>query len=589
MVYPSIARTPRPRAGFRVYSASMSTSFSRERSERALRDICRAMRKGAAARLTAVVVVAATPLAASCTKGQSTTVALSSGGARPANAGASGTGVGSSGLPPPGSSSGGAQTSSSAIFPLSVASSRRYLQDAKGAPFPVLGDAGWEASHNTDLAGQRVYIADRVSRGFNSVLAITIDHKSTLNKPPKDFAGNLPFSKRLDGQAYTGSPNGTNSANGSSSQYGADPYKDVKAEAPDFTYPGAAYWTQLDAFISECAGQGVAVFLFPSYVGFGGGDEGWMHEMIANDATAGAGGFVGQRWANASKSKLWNYGAWLAQHYATAPNIVWVLGGDFGTGGSGTFSTVQAAAVNSLVAGMKSVAGQQSTLWTAHWARPSVGTDVAQFASLLDLQSVYVNTLANTQTRAGYASTPTKPAFEIEDYYEGNSAGGGEPNRRYQWWSFLGAIAGKFSGNEALWPFPSNWKSQLDSPGAKDMAKMNSFIRSIPWQTLVPSGLNGAKQIVTANGGVPGDTDYIACAASSSTVVCYVPPGWAQGSFTIDSTVLSAPYRARWFNPSSGAYTAESSNIPNAGTHAFTPAGNNGSSFSDWVLVLDLP
>ena len=565
----------------------MSKLFSSERGERVLSRGCGAVRKGAAVWLTGAAVVVATPLVASCTKGQNTTHALSSGGARPANADASGMGVGTGGMLPVGSS--GVQTNPASIFPLSVASNRRYLQDAKGAPFPILGDAGWEASHNTDRAGQRVYIADRVSRGFNSVLAITIDHKSTVNKPPRDFAGNLPFSKRLDGQAYTGSPNGTTSANGSSLQYAADPYHEIKAEAPDLTYPGPAYWTQLDGFISDCASQGVAVFLFPAYVGFGGGDEGWMKEMIANDAIAGAGGFAGQGWADAKKSKLWNYGAWLAQHYATSPNIVWVLGGDFGIGGNGTFSTVQAAAVNSLIAGMKSVSAQQSTLWTAHWARPSLATDVAQFTSLIDLQSVYVNALASAQTRAGYASTPTKPTFEIEDYYEGNSAGGGEPNRRYQWWSFLGAIAGKFSGNEALWPFPSNWKSQLDSVGARDMAKMNAFIRSIPWQTLVPSGLGGAKQIVTANGGVAGNADYVACAESSSLVVCYVPPAWALGKFTIDSTVLSAPYRARWFNPASGGYTDESSNIPNTGTHSFTPAGNNGSSFGDWVLVLDLP
>ena len=517
-----------------------------------------------------------TPLAASCTKSQTATAAK--GGS---NSDAATTTVASS--------SAGGSAPTGAAFPLSVASNHRYLQDAKGVPFPILGDAAWEASHNTDYAGQRVFIHDRVARGFNSVLAITIDHKSTLNKPPRDFAGNLPFSKRLDGQAYTGSPNGTNSANGSSAQYQADPYKNVNAESPDLTSPTSAYWAQMDGFISECGSEGMAVFLFPAYVGFGGGDEGWMNEMIANDAIIGAGGFATQPWANASKSKLWNYGAWLAQHYAASPNIVWVLGGDFGTGGNGAFSTAQTKAVNTLVSGMKSVAGQQSTLWTAHWARPSLGSDVTQFASLLDLQSVYVNAQAAKQTRAGYASTPTKPTFEIEDYYEGNAAGGGEPNRRYQWWSFLGAIAGKFSGNDALWPFPSNWKSQLDSTGAKDMARMNAFIRSIPWQSLAPSGLGGAKQVVTENGGVAGDPNYVACAASSSIVVCYVPPAWASGTFTIDSTLLSAPYRARWFNPSSGAYTLAASAIPNTGTYTFTPPGNNGSSFTDWVLLLDLP
>jgi hypothetical protein len=450
-----------------------------------------------------------------------------------------------------------------------------------------LGDAAWETPTNLTPSDQDFYLNDRTGRGFNAVLIEAIEHKFTANKPPLDFASNLPFSKRLDGATYSGSPNGTTTPAGNAGQYGADPYSDIHAQAPDFTYPTLAHWTQMDTFISLCASKGVAVFLFPAYVGYAGADEGWMAEMVENDAVLGTGGFGAQPWSDATKSKLWNYGAWVAQHYASFTNIVWVMGGDFGTGIGGPLSTAQAKAIANLVAGMKSVANQKSHLWTAHWGRGSLGTDLAQFAPSIDLQSVYANASAASQARSGYASAPTKPTFEIEDYYEGNPKSG-EPNRVFQWGSFLGAIAGQFYGNEAVWPYASSWKSAMDSQGAKDMAILNGFIRSLAWQNLVPSGLAGTKTIVVANGG-SGDTDTIACAADAgATAVCYVPPGWSAGSFTVDSTVMGAPYRARWFDPTNGAFTSIASGLANTGTHAFSPPGKNGAGATDWALVLDL-
>ena len=69
---------------------------------------------------------------------------------------------------------------------------------------------------NLTASEQATYVADRVGRGFTAVLMLPIDHKFTVNKPPKNRAGMLPFVRRLDGAAYTGSPNGTTSSNGSS-------------------------------------------------------------------------------------------------------------------------------------------------------------------------------------------------------------------------------------------------------------------------------------------------------------------------------------------------------------------------------------
>jgi Putative collagen-binding domain of a collagenase len=124
------------------------------------------------------------------------------------------------------------------------------------------------------------------------------------------------------------------------------------------------------------------------------------------------------------------------------------------------------------------------------------------------------------------------------------------------------------------------------------MARLNSFVKGIAWQELVPSGLAGMKTLVTAGGGTasPQSTDYVASAAASdgSLLVAYVPPAHG-GGITIDMTAMAAPARARWLNPTSGAYIDIGTGLPNTGTRAFTPPGNNGSGFTDWVLVLDIP
>lgn len=473
-----------------------------------------------------------------------------------------------------------------AAFPLKVSSNARYLVDQNSTPFPILGDSAWEVPHNLVPADQDTYFADRASRGFNAVIIEAIEHKFTTKKPPMDFASNLPFTRRLDNATYTGSPNGTTSTAGTGTivqgpTFGADPYSNINAQAPDFTYPGSAYWAEMDAYVGRAASRGMVVFMLPAYVGWGGGDEGWMQELVANDAVIGAGGFAGQPWANASKSRVWNYGAWLANHYAAYSNIVWILGGDFGS-----FNAAQSASLTSLITGMKSVSGQKSTLWSAHWARPSFGSDLSQFAGLLDLESVYTNIDATAQTRNGYTHTPTRPAFVIEGLYEDNPNAGG-PVRKLQWASLFSAPAGQFFGSTAMWSVGSQWRTAMDTQGTREQTVLNGFVRSITWHDLVPSGLNGQKTIVTVNGGATSQGDYVACAASSTLAGCYVPPSWSRGSFGVDASVLSSGFRARWFNPITGAYTVISTSLANSGTATFTPPGNNGSGATDWVLVLD--
>ena len=53
--------------------------------------------------------------------------------------------------------------------------------------------------------------------------------------------------------------------------------------------------------------------MFPGYVRYAGGDQGWMQELVANGAES-----------------VKQYGQWIANRYKKK-NIVWMLLGDMGT------------------------------------------------------------------------------------------------------------------------------------------------------------------------------------------------------------------------------------------------------------------
>jgi hypothetical protein len=166
-------------------------------------------------------------------------------------------------------------------------------------------------------------------------------------------------------------------------------------------------------------------------------------------------------------------------------------------------------------------------------------------------------------------------------------------------WGWLSAIGGLTPGNHEVnrfhsasqaydghaWDDPVHLNSQFQG----DMARLNAFIVSIPWQRLVPSGLASTPTLVTAGGSMVDATDYVAAAATpqGDLLVAYVPPAHS-GSITIDMTVMSGPVRARWWDPTDGTFTAIATGLAATGTHTFTPPGNNSQgTYGDWLLVLD--
>lgn len=453
-------------------------------------------------------------------------------------------------------------TLSTSMFPLHLSTNSRYLLDVNNSPFPILGRTAWFITSlpDTGTASYKTFLDDTATKGYSAIEFHVINHDPRGNNEP--YAGNnsLPFLKKLNGLNWGG----------------ALTYSTINIDAPDFTTPNETYWSYVDAILSYAESKNISVFFFPAYTGYAGGEQGWMQEMVANGQT-----------------KMQTYGTWLANRYKNQKNIVWMMGGDYGTG-SLSFDSSQTAAEQGLITGLKSVAGQQSTFFSAEWNSESIGTDQTTFGTQMTLNGSYSWTGdVNTQGRRAYSYSGVRPAFLLEEPYDqegpdGNGANGSatQPVRRFQWWGWLSTIEGYISGNGYVWPFNSGWNSHLSTQGANDMARLNTFIKSIAWYNLVPSGLNSMRTLISGNTSVSA-SNYVSAAASptGNLLVAYIPPAHS-GSITIDMTGMAVT-RARWFDPTNGNYTTISGTLPNTGTKTFTPIGNNSVGQADWVLILD--
>jgi hypothetical protein len=445
-------------------------------------------------------------------------------------------------------------------FPLSASANRRYLQDSNGTPFPIFGRTAWFLTSLSSNEYQ-AFVDDSTSKGYDAVEFHVVNHDARGNNPPWSGNRELPFSRRLDGSAWDGSLS----------------YGNPDTDAPDFTQPNEAYWSHVDGLLAYLESNGVLAFMFPAYVGYRGSGQGWMVEVLAN-----------------GPARMNAYGAWLARRYSGRKNIVWMMGGDDGTFPL-TFDPSQQAAENALIAGIKGVPNPP-TLFSAEWNTESIASDQTQLGTQMTVDGAYSWTGdVSTQTRRAYAYAPVEPSFLLEEPYDEEGPDGNnfnpnatQPVRRFLWKGMLGAIGGYVAGNGYVWSFNPGWRGHLTTQGSRDLTRLHAFFRSIAWQTLVPSGLGGMKTLITGGGGSPSDPGYVAAAAApdGTTLVAYVPPAHS-GNLTVDMTAMSVPTRARWFDPTTAAYSTIGTNLPASGTRPFTPPGPNGAGDTDWVLVLD--
>jgi hypothetical protein len=302
------------------------------------------------------------------------------------------------------------------VFPVKYSANSRYLVDQNDTPFPITGRTAWFLTA-LSVGDSHAFIDDTAARGYSAVELHVVNHDPRGSNPPFTDSGILPFTNRLDGTPWSGSLS----------------YGNINREAPDFTTANEAYWSSVDELVSYSESKGILVFLFPAYVGYAGGEQGWMQEMAANGPT-----------------KMQSYGTWIATRYQDRKNLVWMMGGDMGT-----FTAAQNDVESALLTGLRSVTGQQSVFFSAEWDSGMIATDQATFGASMTLNGAYSwSGDVNNQGRRAYAHSPVEPAFLVEEPYDEEGPDGNytnpsatQPVRRFQWWGWLSTIGGYISGN----------------------------------------------------------------------------------------------------------------------------------------------
>ena len=417
-------------------------------------------------------------------------------------------------------------------FPIGVSADHRHLEDQAGRPFLVVGDTAWSLIAQLGDDDIARYLDDRAGRGFNAIIVNLIEHK---------FATSAPAAR--DGIAPFLAPG-------------------------DFTRPNPAYFGRAHRVIEQAARRGISVWLCPSYLGWGGGDEGFFKEIAA-----------------AGPEALRAYGRFLGERFKDLPNVVWMMGGDYAMPESERWTGEELAA--GLQEGgarqLMTAHGGQSSAVSTFGDRPWIAVDTV-YSYLKELHVPLLDT---------YRRQPIRPFVLIETIYEGEHDALPERIRQQAWTSMLCGAAGQFFGNNPIWhfdgptlfPFKGDWHLALDGVGSRDMARLGAFFAVRRWTELAPD----RDGTLVASQGPSGPAPVAASTADGRLTVVYIPAnGGTRIDLTLNLHLLAGTLTARWFNPAQdGPLREEGSVIINADGQRLATPGDNGAGANDWVLVLE--
>ena len=412
-------------------------------------------------------------------------------------------------------------------WPLRISTNGKYLEDQSSAPYLLTADAGWLAAVQINQADVITYLDDRAAKGFNAVELMAIS-KLIQSNAPSNYYGEAPF---------------TNGAG-------------------DWSIRNEAYWTNVDFVIAAAKARNMAVLMFPGYLGYGCGNQGWCSEMQAQTNAA-----------------MTSYGTWIGNRYKDYGNIIWMVGGD---ADPGNYTNVQERE-NALVSGIK--AGDPDAFFSAE---PDSGqiSGIDSYTALVDINGIY--TYGSPASKAKIAYGNARPFMFQEGYYENEHSstlvnwdsqtlitilGGGLVGAVYgccPLWSF-GAGTGWCDSNSS--PY-NTWKAALAAPGSVSQGAIGKLLRSRKWWAFIPDYTN---VVVTSNKGTELNYHATARESTGETVMVWCP---TTAQVTVDMTKVSGSYAKVWsWNPADNSSSLIGTYVT-TGTRSFTPSAAT-------VLVLD--
>jgi 2-hydroxychromene-2-carboxylate isomerase len=405
-------------------------------------------------------------------------------------------------------------------FPLRISANGTSLVSDNGAPFHIHGEAAWSLIIQPSLQGAQMYLADRERRGVNTILVNLIEHKFS-DRPPANAAGDAPF--KTPG---------------------------------DLSTPNDAYFSHADKVLDLAAKHGIAVMLFPAYLGFAGGDEGWFSTM-----------------SQLSAEKCRSYGDYLGHRYAARTNLVWMWGGDF----TPPVGSAGERCMKAIADGIRAAA--PNALASAHWKQETTSRDETTFAAMIDLVGVYTYANALALCRSARSLSPKRPTYLIETTYENERGVALAEIRAQQWRGLIGCGAGEISGTNPIWQFGISWAAQLDSPLSKAQTRLHEITKAVRIADLLYDNL------LIASGRGTGASEVVSGRTGDGTqAIIYLPQG-AATTIGVDLSHMAAPVTATWHDPTAAQTLPAGSGL--TGNRTFTTPGVNANGSRDWVLVLN--
>jgi hypothetical protein len=422
---------------------------------------------------------------------------------------------------------------SAQVYPVKKSSNGRYLVDQNNVPFLIAGDAPQSLMVNLSTTEADGYFANRQSHGFNAVWINLLCNTYTAGRADSStYDGIIPFT----------TPN-------------------------DLSTPNESYFARCDQMINLAANHGLVVILDPA-------ETGSFLSVMNSNGTA----------------KCRAYGQYLGNRYKSFNNIIWMSGNDFQSWTNASDDAV----VTAVALGIKDNDTRHIHTVELNF-NISQSLDDPNWAPIISLNAAYTYSPTYAEVLKGYNMPNFDPVFLVEGVYEFESNAQSHTStpltlRRQEYWTNLSGATGQLYGNHYTWTFTSGWQSNLDTPGAIQMAHVKALFEPRAWYALVPdqshATLTAGYGTFTSSGEVDS-SDYAAAGRTPDglLVMAYMP---TLRTFTINMAQLSGAVTARWYDPASGSFTAiAGSPFANSGSRAFTPPGNNSEGSPDWVLVLE--
>jgi hypothetical protein len=304
-------------------------------------------------------------------------------------------------------------------YPLKVSGNGRYLVDQKNAPFLIAGESPQALLVNLSEEQAEAFFANRQGHGFNTLW---------INLLCKPYTGGRP-----DGSTYDG----------------IVPF----TTADDLATPNPAYFDRCDRMVQLAASHGLLVMLDPIETGD------FLKVMTQN-----------------GPAKCREFGRYVGGRYQGFDNLLWLHGNDY----QKWRDPANDAAVTAVARGIKDKDARH--LHTIELDFEVSGSlDDPNWAPIIGLCASYTYYPTYTQVLKDYNRSNFMPVCLIESDYEFERESTPATLRRQEYWANLSGATGQMYGNGFTWPFKAGWKTNLDTPGAIQMAYVKALLEARAW------------------------------------------------------------------------------------------------------------